>query len=71
MCDANETVPCCRRYSRPEQQCARHPACDGCQHLAADESPTVEDVNQRAEGASGLTGFEDRPTSEPIRDLLY
>ena len=71
MCDENETVSCCSKYSRPERHCDMYPACEACQHLIADESPPAEEVTQRLEEPVRLTAYDDCPTSEPIRDPLY
>ena len=71
MSEDNEVTGCCDRHRRPEQECDRYPACDACQHLIADESPTANEVSQRVEETFGLTGFDASPTSEPMRGSQY
>ena len=71
MSEDNEVRPCCEKYSRPEQQCDRYPACDTCQHLIADEPPNPEEASQRAEEALDSSRFDATRISEPMRDPLY
>jgi hypothetical protein len=71
MSEDREATPCCGRHSRPEQECDRYPACDACQHLIADESPTANEVSQRVEETFGRTEFDSSPQVETVRDPLY
>ncbi len=71
MCDDNEVTPCCRRHSRPEEQCDRYPACNTCEHLIADDGPGMEEISQQVEAVFGPIGFDSGPPAEPARDLLY
>jgi hypothetical protein len=71
MCDDSEVMPCCRRYSRPEEQCDRYPACSTCEHLIADDGPAWEETSQRPESVFGPVGFDPDPRAEPARDPLY
>jgi hypothetical protein len=70
MSEDNESIGCCSRYGRPEEQCNGYPACDACQHRIADETPAAEEVSQRVDGF-GPTGFDSSPSSEPMRESLY
>jgi hypothetical protein len=71
ICDENQATPCCRRYSRPDEQCDRYPACDPCEHLIADDGPVVQEPSQQFEASFAPVRLESGPPAEPRRDPLY
>jgi hypothetical protein len=71
MCDDNEVTPCCRRYSRPEEQCDRYPACTACEDLIADDAPTLKEASQHVEAVFGPGAPDFGPPAEAAHDRLY
>lgn len=71
MCEDNEVMPCCRRYSRPQQQCDRYPACNTCEHLIADDAPALKESSQHVEIVLGPGAPDFGLPAEAARDPLY